>query len=274
MARTFKTLLSLPPSDAEKSDRQFITALARGLELLRAFEPGDHYLGNQELAQRTGLPKPTIARITHTLTTLGYLEFNARLEKYALGTPVLSLGYAYLGSMSLTRIARPHMQELANHANISVALGNRDRLNLAYLELAHGSTTVSLRLEVGARIPIARSAMGLAYLHALPHTERDFLVDAILKQDGAEAPKFRKRLATAFREIEATGFCVSLGTYDRATNGVGAALKLREGGVYAFNCSGPAFHLTEDLIRRDIGPRLALMVQSIAADLMIRPPGA
>lgn len=269
MAKSFKTLLALPGRDEEKKDRQFITALARGLEVLRAFEPGDGVLGNLEIAERTGLPKPTIARITHTLTTLGYLEYNRRLEKYALGTPVLSLGYACLSNIGLRRIARPHMQEFADHANVSVALGNRDRLNLAYLELAHGSGTVSLRLDVGARIPIRKSAMGMAYLHALPPEERDFLVDAIRKADEKEFPKFKKRLAAAFKDLDEVGFCVGLGLYERTVNGVGAALRARDGGsVYAFNCSGPAFQLTEELIRREIGPRFVAMVRNVESELL------
>lgn len=272
MARSFKTMLALPGPDEEKTDRQFITSLARGLEVLRAFEPGDGLLGNLELAKRTGLPKPTIARITHTLTTLGYLEYNHRLEKYSLGTPVLALGYACLSNVGIARIARAHMQELADFANISVALGNRDRLNLAYLELAHGSATVSLRLEVGARIPIARSAMGMAYLHALPEKERDFLVAAIGKQDPAGFPDFQKRLAQAFRELDEQGFCVSLGTFEKTVNGVGAALKTRDGGsVFAFNCSGPSYHLSEEFIRKDVGPRLAAMVRNVDAEILRHP---
>lgn len=61
--------------EEEDKDRQFVTALARGLELLRCFTPSESVLGNQELARKTGLPKPTITRMTHTLTRLGYLKY-------------------------------------------------------------------------------------------------------------------------------------------------------------------------------------------------------
>lgn len=272
MARSFNTMLSLPGPEEEKTDRQFITSLARGLEVLRAFEPGDGLLGNLELSKRTGLPKPTIARITHTLKLLGYLEYNQRLEKYSLATPVLALGYACISNIGIVRIARPYMQELADFANASVALGNRDRLNLAYLELAHGSGTVSLRLEVGARIPISRSAMGMAYLHALPEQERDFLVAAIEKQDPEGFPKFQARRDMAFQELDENGFCVSLGEFEKTVNGVGASLKTRDGGsVFSFNCSGPSYQLTEEFIRKEVGPRLTAMVRNIEAELSRHP---
>ena len=73
------------PVDDEREgekDRMFVTALARGLDVLRSFTQGDNMLGNQEIAKRTSLPKPTVCRMTHTLTKLGYLQFNKESEKY------------------------------------------------------------------------------------------------------------------------------------------------------------------------------------------------
>jgi hypothetical protein len=62
-----------------EGDRQFATTLARGLEVLRCFTPLEPLLGNKEISVRTGLPKPTVSRLTYTLTKLGYLRHNIRL---------------------------------------------------------------------------------------------------------------------------------------------------------------------------------------------------
>ena len=78
--------------DDESKDRQFVNALARGLELLRCFQPGDTELGNAELARRTGMPKPTVSRLTYTLTKLGYLAFSESRGTYRLAAGVLALG--------------------------------------------------------------------------------------------------------------------------------------------------------------------------------------
>ena len=73
------------------SDRKFVSALARGLEVLRAFTPTEGLLGNGEIVERTGLPKPTVTRLTYTLTKLGYLAYVERLGKYQLAPAALVL---------------------------------------------------------------------------------------------------------------------------------------------------------------------------------------
>jgi DNA-binding IclR family transcriptional regulator len=129
----------------ESHDRQFVNALARGLEILRCFRPGEIYLTNTELAKRTGLPKPTISRLTHTLTRLGYLEYSEDQGRYQLGSGVLALGYSLLSGMDVRKLARPAMQELADYSQCNVALGIRDRLSMVYIEATRGQSAVTLR---------------------------------------------------------------------------------------------------------------------------------
>ena len=77
----------------EDAGRQFINVLARGLEVLSAFRRDDPPLSLIELARRTGMPKPTVARIAFTLTRVGYLSRNARNGTYGPGGAALSLGF-------------------------------------------------------------------------------------------------------------------------------------------------------------------------------------
>ena len=99
-------LPGLQPSDPEK-DRNFITALARGLDILRAYRPGETELTNTDFAERTGLPKPTVSRLTYTLTLLGYLTRDPALQKYRLGSGVLSLSHPVLAGAQVRQVARP-----------------------------------------------------------------------------------------------------------------------------------------------------------------------
>lgn len=249
-------------------DRKFVTALARGLEILRCFRAGERYLGNQELVNRTGLPKATVSRLTHTLIKLGYLNYAEKFGKYHLGTGVLSLGYSLLSNMDVRQIARPFMQQLADYSQASVALGARDRLHLVYIENCRSSATVTLRLDVGSRIPIAGTAMGRALLCGLPTVERDYLLDLTRKKFPTDWAKIRTSVDTAMREYEERGFCSSVGEWQKDVSAVGVPVTIGNGaGLLAFNCGGPAFQIRRQMLEDDLGPRLVQLVRSVEAAL-------
>lgn len=257
-----------PGARVSKPDRKFVVALARGLEVLRAFTPSDGLLGNQELVARTGLPKATVSRLTHTLTKLGYLTHVERLEKYQLAPAALSIGYSALANMRIRQIARPYMQELADYAAASVALGSRDRLNLIYVEHCRGRDGVMLRLDLGSRIPLATTAMGRALLAALPAKEREYLMSHIARKEGERWPKIRSGIERALKELATKGFTTSIGEWEPDVTGVGVPLVLADGsGVFAFNCGAPAFQLSRDKAEADIGPRLVNAVRNIETAL-------
>jgi DNA-binding IclR family transcriptional regulator len=105
-----------------KEDRHFVTALARGLDVLDCFRSSDRMLGNQDIAKRCSLPKSTVSRLTCTLTKQGYLAYVEESGKYRLGTATLALGSSMLGKLDVRLLARPLMQELADATATSVAL--------------------------------------------------------------------------------------------------------------------------------------------------------
>ncbi|NIR25898.1 MAG: helix-turn-helix domain-containing protein, partial [Phycisphaerae bacterium] len=129
-----------PQINAEK-DRRFITALARGLEVLDCFKQGDRYLGNRQIAERTGLPKATVSRLTYTLTELGYLKLSDKLNKYSHGPALTNMGYSLLSHMDTRRIARPLMQALAEHSQGAVNLGVRVGHRMVYVDTYRSAST-------------------------------------------------------------------------------------------------------------------------------------
>ncbi|PBY64893.1 IclR family transcriptional regulator [Pseudomonas aeruginosa] len=251
--------------DEELKDRQFVTALARGLELLRCFTPRESLLGNQELAKKTCLPKPTVSRLTHTLTRLGYLRHLPHSGKYQLEVGVMSFGYAMLSNLSIRALARPLMEEMAGYAKAAVAMAARDRLSMVYLDVVHGEANLTMRRQVGSHLSLHRSAIGRACLAAMPEDEREFILGHIRKRHPEDWPEVRKGLERAFRDYADYGFCLSLGEWQRDVNAVGVALHHESHGLLAFNCGGPSFHLKREKLEDDIGPRLLHMVHNIEA---------
>lgn len=268
MKQSTETLFELPGRDDDSVDGQFVTALARGLEILRVFEPKDGPLGNQEIAERCGLPKPTVSRITYTLMKLGYLEYLPRLSKYRIGLGVLALGHTCVGDAALRRVARPYMEDLAVQTNTSVSLGGRDRLSMVYLDVCPAPQTPAFSFDVGGRVPVYCSAIGFAFLWSVPEKTRDLLMDAIKARLEHEAwTDFKRHQKTAFKSLERDGFCVAEGIYDRAINGVGVPFTLQSGAeAYALSCTAPAYKNPGDKLREEVGPRLVALSTSLRSE--------
>lgn len=248
------------------TDRSFVVALSRGLDVLRAFRPNDGLLGNQEIAARTNLPKPTISRLTYTLTKLGYLTQVPRFEKYQLAPAAMALGYAALANMGVRHVSDPYRDQLMRETGGAVAIGARDRLSMIYFGQSRSELTVGVLLDVGSRVPIATSAMGRAYLWALPEDQRAELMHDIKEHVGNRWPKIRDGIERAGETVAKHGFAMSAGEWHNDIHAVGVALKLNDGtGPYAFNCGAPAFKFTEEALLNDIGPRLVSMVRTIEA---------
>lgn len=263
-------LENLTGADPQK-DRQFVTALARGLEVLRCFRAGNPMLGNQEIAQKTGLPKPTVSRLTFTLTTLGYLRYSKNLRKYQLGTAVLALGYGLLTNNETIKIARPLLVEMADHAQAAVGLLAQDRLDMIYLEnIIPNTNAIVLNNRPGDRLPLAITATGRAFLCGISETDRTYLMDQIRLRDEANWPTVKAGIEKALKDYHNFGYCMSFGEFRKNVNAIGVPIKTPIGGsnILVVNCGGASFQIRRHIIEDDLGPRLAHVADRIETLLL------
>lgn len=243
-------------------------SLTRGLDILRAFTPDDATLGNQELIERTGLAGATISRLTSTLVGLGYLHYDAALGRYSIGAATVALGYSALSSSPIIHMARPLMQELADWTGAAVALGTSDGLEMVYLANCRSMSPVTLQLNVGSRVPMVRTAMGLAYLAGLDEERRVMLTKALKLADAQGSERFAANLDQAIRDRAELGFVTAFGSWHSYINAVGVTFHPTDGSpTVALTCGGIVDILPAEHCRSNVGPRLAELVEKLRESL-------
>lgn len=147
----------------------FIEALARGLDVIRAFGPSRPAMSLSEVAAATGLARPTARRMLLTLEELGYIR-SARGE-FALTPRVLELGMAYIGATSIWEIARPHMEQLVSRTGESSSLAQLDGSDIVYVARVAVAKIITLAVTIGTRFPSLQTSLGKVLLAALSPDE-------------------------------------------------------------------------------------------------------
>src|ERR1700744_129217 len=105
-----------------------VTALARGLTVLRCIAAADSPLSNRELTELTGIPKPTVSRITATLVSAGFLFRLPDSERFVLTSSVLELSNGFLRNFDIRARARPFLIRLAEPTGFCLSLAARGPL--------------------------------------------------------------------------------------------------------------------------------------------------
>jgi DNA-binding IclR family transcriptional regulator len=250
---------------ASAGDAAFATTLAKGLVVLEAFDAGAPMLGNMELSARTGIPRPTVARLTHTLAELGYLLYDERLAKYRLAARALRMVRPLLAAMPFRQVARPFMQELAESVRGTVSIGLRDGTSMIYVETARSGDVGPHVPDIGLPIPIVSTAMGRAASAILPAAELTLLEERIEADETQMWSAFRDKYRAGLMQCAERGFCTCFGEYMPSIHAVAAPLfyvpALQQS--FSINCGIPAFRLQGGQLEAEIGPRIAALAVTI-----------
>lgn len=246
--------------------RPFVTSLARGLSILRAFRAEDMVLGTQAISERTGLHKTTVSRLLGTLTKLGYLRYMPEYGKYAVSNQVLTLGFAAIGRFGFSEVVRGHLEDMASGGDCVVALSVRDGIDMMFVELIRKPTAIALNLNVGSRIPLALSAPGRAYLAATDQVERESLFERLAEHYGSEWKTRRPELETAIERVSKQGYSDSFGEWNSDHNAIGMAVRdPLTGDLYTISLGGNASKLPPETIKEKHLEKLLKAAQAITA---------
>lgn len=252
-----------------------VRVLARGLAILQAFEPDNAWRSNAELATMTGVPKPTVSRITAHLTASGYLIYSPEKAQYKLGASVLALGYLAASIGELTTQARPLMQELADDHNGSIVLASLDGLSMVCQEVCHGRGMLfALRVHPGSRLSLSRSALGRAVIGAMSGKERSKLLGAIAQAHPEHWPGLEPAIQASVREMQAHDYCIATGTLETGTNGIAVVIDMPDRPhAYALGFAVPANQVTAEHLSEAIAPRLLEIKHRLERDVARRSMG-
>lgn len=248
-------------------DRNFVTALARGLELLSCFRDGELTLTNSDFSERSGLPKATISRLTYTLCELGYLVADERPGTYRLGVAALNLGFSVLSGIDIQYLAQQEMERLRDGPNsyITVALGEVHQLEVIYVATSNSREGVALVARIGSRLPLFPSAIGQSILVGMQDDARDAVFEYAGRQGKEIEAEGRKRYAEAKSVYEAKGFCTGYGIWRKDVNGIAAPVfSMSCGRVYGLNLGGPSFRVKPKQLESIYAPRLIQAAQTLS----------
>lgn len=250
----------------ETSDRQFVTALARGLDILSCFQAQDRLLSNMQISARTGLAKPTVSRLTHTLTETGHLLKDPASGEYRLSPKVLQLGFRVLTAVDLPERCRDEFQPLTEGPNpyVAIALAERSEIHAVYLAIARSRQAVGITLGVGSRVPIFYTAMGRAILAASTDATREEVLRMGIQRFPDYRTQMEQSLIDAVRDYREFGYCTSFGSWKAEVNSIAAPVRsINDATVYGINIGGPAFLVTPQELHCDYGSRLLAAAKAL-----------
>lgn len=244
----------------------FVEALARGLDVIKAFRPGRPTMTLSEVAAEAGLARPTARRFLLTLQQLGYVR--ADPSGFALTPRVLELGTAYVESLALWDVARPHMEALVAKTNESTSIAQLDGSDVVYVARVAVPKIVALSVTIGTRFPALQTSLGKVLLAALSDDE----VDAVLAEpsrSGIEPLRTptRDERTAVLCEVRARGWALSDEELARGIRSVAAPLRDGRGRVVAaLNVNAHAGETSLERLTCEHLPALLTAAANVSAD--------
>ena len=245
------------------SDPNFMTSLARGLAVVRAFTGSAPQLTIAEAAKISGLPRAAARRCLYTLEHLGYVGSDSR--RFFLRPKILALGYGYMSSTPLAATLQPVLERVSETIHESCSGAVLDDDEIVYIARAATKRIMSVNLNVGSRLPAYCTSMGRVLLAALPRPELDDYLNRVrLKPFTERTITSREGLRRALDQVREKGYAVVDQELEVELRSIAVPVRNSSGAVVAaMNLSAQAARVS----RREMESRFLSSLRSAADEV-------
>jgi IclR family mhp operon transcriptional activator len=215
------------------------------------------------LTGETGLPRPTVVRLLHTLIALGYAARVSRQQGYRLTDRVLGFAESIRFVDHLVDAASPHMRGFTEEHGWPLYLAT---ISQGAIVIRHSTAPESpMSFEgagLNARRPVLISALGRVWLAFCPEEERR----AILRDIGVTRRQ-EAALEAVLERVRRDG--IAFTQPPRPTRIHGMAVPIRRGSrmLGSLSMRFPRSTMTEEVVARRFGRLLQSLARAIARDV-------
>lgn len=238
-------------------DRDYVSALASGLEVLQAFDAENPRMTLSEVAARTGMDRAKARRFLLTLHALGFVKRNGR--QFELTPRVLQLGYAYQASNQYRAVIQQYLEDITAELGESSSLAVLDGDDVVYVVRSSARhRLMAITLSVGTRLPAAYTSMGRVLLAQLPEAELEaFLarveLEAFTESSVTRADVLRKEII----KVRKQGYSIVDQELDSGLRSVAVPVLAGDGDLLgAINISTNAARVDMETLLQTYLPRL------------------
>lgn len=245
------------------NSRDYVTSLARGLEVLRAFNRTRRKMTLSEVAAETGNTRAGARRILLTLVREGYAVADGRL--FDLTPQVLELGFSVLSSKGTWDVARPFIEHLSEEIRESVSAAVLDEYSVVYVNGTQYHRVISVGITLGRRFPAHCTATGRVLLAALPEEKWPEMLDAIpLTKMTERTVSDRAAFRAVLEDVRDKGWSLVNQELEIGLMSIAVPVTLSSGAVIgAVNVGIPTLRMTPEGMVSEILPKLQTMVDNI-----------
>ncbi|MGE4534905.1 IclR family transcriptional regulator domain-containing protein [Halomonas sp.] len=247
-------------------DRDFVTALASGLEVILAFDEAHSRMTLSEVAARTGMNRARARRFLLTLHALGYVRKQGR--NFELAPKVLQLGYAFLSANDYRSVIQQVLEAITSACGESSSLGVLDGEEVTYVARSSSRhRLMAITLSVGTRLPAAYTSMGRVLLAQLPDDELEAWLERVnLVRHTDKTVTDKAELRRLILEVRRQGYAIADQELDSGLRSIAVPAFDANGRLLgAINISTNAARVDHDTLMRDYLPLLQEKAREIRA---------